>query len=73
MRGIIRLYREVNNKEVTQWISTRGNFVTDIASFIFQSVGRWNIVALTDRELYTIDRKKYNYVRLICLKDWHKA
>lgn len=57
--GITRMYREVDNKEITQWISTRGNFVTDIGSFTFQTSGRWNIVALTDCELYTIDYKTY--------------
>jgi CRP/FNR family transcriptional regulator, anaerobic regulatory protein len=58
--GIIRIYREVDNKEITQWISTRGNFVTDLASFNFQSDGRWNIIALTDCELYTINRNTYS-------------
>ena len=57
--GIIRIFREVDNKEVTQWISTRSSFVTDIGSFTFQSAGRWNIIALTDCELYTIDHKTY--------------
>ena len=67
--GFIRMYREVNGKEVTQWISSRGNFVTDIASFTFQSSGRWNLMALTDCELFTINRKKYtNAVKTI--PDW---
>lgn len=57
--GLIRLYREVDGKEVTQWISTPSYFVTDLASFVFQSPGRWNIQALTDCSLYSIDRDVY--------------
>lgn len=57
--GIIRIYREIDNKEITQWISTPGNFVTDLASFTFQSRGKWNIITLSDCELYTIDYKTY--------------
>ena len=53
------MYREVKNKEVTQWISAEGSFVTDIGSFTFRSEGRWNIVALTDCDLYTIDHNTY--------------
>ncbi len=57
--GLIRLYREVDGKEVTQWISSQGYFVTDLASFVFQSPGRWNIQALTDCTLFSIDRDIY--------------
>lgn len=57
--GLMRIYREVDGKEVTQWISSAGYFVTDLASFVFQSPGRWNIQALTDCTLYFIDRDTY--------------
>lgn len=57
--GLLRIYREVDGKEITQWISTQGYFVTDLASFVFQTPGRWNIQALTDCELYVIDRDNY--------------
>ena len=35
--GILRIYVELEEKEITQWISTKGYFVTDIQSFIFNS------------------------------------
>jgi len=57
--GLMRIYREVEGKEVTQWISSQGYFVTDLASFVFQSPGRWNIQALTDCSLYSIDHNSY--------------
>lgn len=57
--GLIRVYREIEGKEVTQWISSPGYFITDLASFVFQSPGRWNIQTLTDCTLYSIDRGAY--------------
>lgn len=57
--GIIREFIHNDDKEVTKWISTKGYFVVDLASFIFQLPARWNIQALTDCELYVIDNKDY--------------
>lgn len=57
--GFIRVYANANNKEVTQWISTKGYFITDLYSFNFKQRARWNIQALTDSELYTIDKENY--------------
>lgn len=57
--GIIREYVILDNKEVTKWISTQGYFVVDLSSFVFQQTARWNIQALTDCELYVIDRTNY--------------
>lgn len=57
--GLMRIYRYADGKEVTQWISSAGYFVTDLASFVFDTPGRWNIQALTDCELFSIDRRAY--------------
>ena len=57
--GIIREYVYIDAKEVTKWISTKGYFVVDLASFIFHLPARWNIQALTDCELYIIENKDY--------------
>ena len=35
--GLIRIYAEAEDKEVTQWISTSGYFVTDLRSLLFHS------------------------------------
>ena len=53
--GIIREFAFVDHKEVTKWISTKGSFVVDMASFVFEQPAKWNIQALTDCELYVID------------------
>ncbi|MFD1294980.1 Crp/Fnr family transcriptional regulator [Lutibacter holmesii] len=60
--GFIRVFANSNNKEITQWISTKGYFITDLYSFTFKQRAKWNIQALTDCELYTIDKE--NYARL---------
>jgi CRP/FNR family transcriptional regulator, anaerobic regulatory protein len=57
--GLMRIYASAGDKEVTQWISTKGYFVTDLSSFVFHTPSRRNIQALTDCEVYTIDREQY--------------
>lgn len=57
--GILREFISLNDKEVTKWICTQGYFAVDIASFVFQQPARWNIMALTDVELYVIDKTDY--------------
>jgi len=57
--GYIRVYAKIKGKEVTQWISTQGYFITDLSSFAFKQRAKWNIQALTDCELYTIDKENY--------------
>lgn len=60
--GFIRVFANSNDKEVTQWISTEGQFITDLNSLSFKQRARWNIQALTDCKLYTIEKE--NYARL---------
>ncbi|WP_276978697.1 Crp/Fnr family transcriptional regulator [Flavobacterium filum] len=60
--GIIREFVYIDHKEVTKWISTKGYFVVDLSSFVFQQSARWNIQALTDSELYVIDSKDYQKI-----------
>ncbi len=60
--GILREFVFVEDREVTKWISTKGYFVVDLSSFVFQQTARWNIQALTDCELYVIDRKDYQKI-----------
>ena len=57
--GCIRVFATADDKEVTQWISTKGHFITDLYSFNFKQRARWNIQALTDCGLYTIDKRNY--------------
>ena len=62
--GYLRVYAysESGEKEITQWISNHGMFITDLSSFIFGTPSRWNIQALSDCELYTISREDYQSI-----------
>lgn len=62
--GCLRIFAPdpKGNKDITQWISTQGMFVTDLSSFVFGTPARWNIQALSDCELYTISKEKYDQI-----------
>ncbi len=60
--GIVREFVFIDDKEVTKWISTKGYFVVDLASFVFNQPARWNIQALTDCELYVIGSADYQKI-----------
>jgi CRP/FNR family transcriptional regulator, anaerobic regulatory protein len=69
--GLLRIFAHTEEKEVTQWISTKGYFVTDLSSLVFETPARWTIQALSDVELYTISRE--DYIRLgKILPQWHQ-
>lgn len=57
--GYLRMFVEADDREVTQWISGPGYFITDLSSFIFNTPGRWNIQALSDCILLEITRNDY--------------
>ncbi|MFN6945164.1 MAG: Crp/Fnr family transcriptional regulator [Cytophagaceae bacterium] len=69
--GLLRIYVTLEDKEVTQWISTKGYFVTDLSSLIFDSPARWNIQALADTDLYTISKNDYQKIGDLIPK-WHE-
>ena len=60
--GIIREFVIINDKEITKWISTKGYFVVDLSSFVFDQRARWNIQALTDCELYKMESQDYQKI-----------
>lgn len=68
--GLLRIYVSTEEKEVTQWISTKGYFITDLSSLVFDTPARWTIQALSDAELYTIKKEDYNQLGSIIPK-WH--
>ena len=61
--GFIRVWAETPTKEITQWISTPGYFITDLSSLIFKTTARWNLQALTDCRLFTIKQEAYERIR----------
>lgn len=62
-RGFLRVFGYSDRKEVTQWISFQGYFVTDLNSLVFGHSARRNIQALTDCTLYTVEGKDYRTMK----------
>lgn len=60
--GHFRVYNYHNGKEITQYISSKGEFIADLSSLVFKTSARWNIDALTDAEVYTINAKNYQKI-----------
>jgi len=68
--GLVRIYVFDGDQEVTQWISAKDGFVTDLAGLIFNMPSRYHIQALTDSDFYSIQQQ--DYVRLgERVPQWH--
>ena len=61
--GFIRVFNLQGHKEITQWITTKGYFITDLNSFIFDQRARWNMQALSDCRLYTVHKENYEKLK----------
>jgi CRP/FNR family transcriptional regulator, anaerobic regulatory protein len=57
--GILRVYALADGKEITQWISTENYLLTEAIGFFFDQPNRWNIQALTQSELLSIQKSDY--------------
>lgn len=69
--GYLRIYETKGDKEITQWISSPSEFVTDLGTLIFDNPARRNIQAITDCELFTISREDYRNIGNLIPK-WHE-
>lgn len=69
--GLLRIFVHTEKEEVTQWIATPQYFITDLNSFVFQQVARWNIQALTKVELWTISYTDYKKLETL-LPQWSR-
>ena len=58
--GLMRVFAPYQDKEVTQWISFKGNFISDLSSMVFRQPSKFNMQALTQCELLTIDKQDYD-------------
>ncbi len=57
--GILRIYALSDGKEITQWLSVPGSFITEAVGFFFNQPNRWIIQAFTEVELLTITKTDY--------------
>lgn len=69
--GLMRIYADLEGREVTQWISTKGYFITDLSSLVFSTPSRWSIQALSDSILYTISKEDYAKIGAV-IPEWNK-
>jgi len=58
--GSLRIYTMVDNLVVTNWFAFEGNFFTDLESYTFQCVAKFNIQAIENCTLLYISRKNMN-------------
>ena len=65
------MFITTDEKEITQWISTKGYFSTDLSSFVFDTVSSLSIQALTDSEVYSITKADYQIIGELVPK-WHE-
>lgn len=68
--GLVRIFVSLEDKDVTQWISKSGYFVTDLSAFMFDEPARWNIQALTETKVYSIYQSDYQKIGEI-VPEWH--
>jgi len=57
--GYLRVYAERNGRDITQWITSPGEFITDLSALIFRQPARWHIQALTDCQLFSMPPDRY--------------
>ena len=68
--GYLRVFNHYDGKDVTQWISSQGEFITDLGSIVFGKPSRWDIVPLSHVELYTISKENYDKMGVV-IPEWH--
>mgnify|MGYP000737135682 CR=1 FL=1 len=62
--GHFRVFALKDGKEVTQWIASQNEFITELSSLVFDTPSRWNIQSLTECEIYTISKYDYDQIGL---------
>lgn len=69
--GLIRIYACSSDKEVTQWISTPGYFITELSSFVFQNQARLNLQTLDDCIVWSMNKEDH---QLLCKQnaEWNE-
>jgi hypothetical protein len=63
--GLLRVFAPYQDKEVTQWISFKGNFISDLSSMVFRQPSKFNMQALTRCELFTLHKQDYDNLPLV--------
>ena len=62
-QGYIRFFTYSDKKVITHWIFGKNQLVTDVASFNLQEPAKWNIQALTDASIYSLNFSNFQQMR----------
>lgn len=68
--GLLRMFAQTDQKEVTQWIASPGYFVVDLTGFIFRQAARLHIQALSECRLLVITEADYQQLGEV-MPRWH--
>jgi len=60
--GFLRMFATSGDKDITQWIFSKGYFIGDMHSLTFNIPSRWNIQALNVSTLFTIEKVDYDRI-----------
>ncbi len=71
VNGCLRVFAFAEDKDVTQWISSEGEFVCDLRSLLFGEPSQWNIQALSACELWTIKQANYQKIGKL-IPEWEQ-
>ncbi|MEO9531148.1 MAG: Crp/Fnr family transcriptional regulator [Crocinitomicaceae bacterium] len=69
--GYVRMFHFHEDREITQWISSKGHFTTDLTSFIYEKPSRLTIQALSDSIVYSISKSDYLKIGEL-VSQWHE-
>lgn len=61
--GITREYFIDKDQEITKFIATEGDFISDASGLNLSTKSRWNIKAVTECEIYTISKNQLEQIR----------
>ena len=67
--GYLRFFSYSDQKVVTHWIFSKGQLVTDVASFYLGEKAKWNIQAITETRVAVINSEDYECM-IKAVPDW---
>ncbi|MBB1139318.1 Crp/Fnr family transcriptional regulator [Myroides sp. WP-1] len=68
--GFIRIHADFDGKEITQWISFPGYFLTDLSSWFFDQPAKWSLTTLSPVVVWSLSKSNYNIVQRE-VSHWH--
>ena len=70
-QGYLRFFSYSDKKVITHWIFGKDQMATDVASFFLRQPTKWNIQAIADTTMYTLNYTDYQALRTQ-IPEWDK-